>query len=398
MAYTIVKSDGTILTTIADGTINTTSTPFGLPGRNFAGYGQAVDTNFVHQLENFADSSPPPNPLRGQLWYNTNNSTMYVCPADGETNAANWFALALTSSGGTTTFGSVTVQGSLQANTVTAISSVTSAEGIFTNLAISGIANINGANISSLSVGTLTTTAITTGSSATPGTLTGTWTVTGTAGGNSVIVNGGNLYAAVGIKVDPNALYDLSGNPITFSGTYSNANVTAFLPTYSGTVGNADASTTFRGNTLTTGANTTAGSITGNWTLTPGSILIGTAADLAEYYEADAVYKPGTVLAFGGDKEVTIAEDETPRVAGVVSTNPAYAMNANCKGISTAVALQGRVPTKVCGTIHKGDMMVSAGNGFAKSSSLPQMGTVIGKALENFDGIEGIIEISVGRL
>ena len=149
---------------------------------------------------------------------------------------------------------------------------------------------------------------------------------------------------------------------------------------------------------LSTGANTTAGNITGNFTLTAGSRLQATYADLAEYYEADAVYEPGTILEFGGDKEVTIAEDSTTRVAGVVSTNPAYAMNANCKGIATAIALQGRVPTKVRGTIHKGDMMISAGNGFARPSSSPQMGTVIGKALENFDGIEGIIEIAVGRL
>ena len=149
---------------------------------------------------------------------------------------------------------------------------------------------------------------------------------------------------------------------------------------------------------ITTGANTTAGTITGNWTITAGSRLEATYADLAEYYEADAVYEPGTVLAFGGDKEVTLAEDGTNRVAGVVSTNPAYAMNANCQGIAVAIALQGRVPTKVRGTIHKGDMMVSGGNGFAIPSTSPQMGTVIGKALENFDGIEGIIEIAVGRL
>jgi hypothetical protein len=43
-------------------------------------------------------------------------------------------------------------------------------------------------------------------------------------------------------------------------------------------------------------------------------------------------------------------------------------------------------------------MMVSGGNGFARPSSAPKMGTVIGKALENFDGIEGVIEIAVGRL
>ena len=149
---------------------------------------------------------------------------------------------------------------------------------------------------------------------------------------------------------------------------------------------------------MSTGANTTVGNITGNWQLTAGSRLNATYADLAEYYEADQHYEPGTVLAFGGDKEVTIAEDNTARVAGVVSTNPAYAMNANCQGIATAIALQGRVPTKVRGTIHKGDMMVSGGNGFARPSSSPLMGTVIGKALENFDGVEGVIEIAVGRL
>ena len=149
---------------------------------------------------------------------------------------------------------------------------------------------------------------------------------------------------------------------------------------------------------ISTGANSTAGNLTGNWTLSAGSRLQATYADLAEYYEADDVYVPGTVLEFGGEKEVTLAEDGTSRVAGVVSTNPAYAMNAKCSGIATPIALQGRVPTKVRGTINKGDMMVSGGNGFARPSSAPQMGTVIGKALENFDGIEGVIEIAVGRL
>jgi hypothetical protein len=119
---------------------------------------------------------------------------------------------------------------------------------------------------------------------------------------------------------------------------------------------------------------------------------------LAEYYEADQHYEPGTVLEFGGEKEVTLAQDGTTRVAGVVSTDPAYAMNTKCPGIATAIALQGRVPTKVRGSVRKGDMMVSAGNGYARPWNNPQMGTVIGKALENFDGIEGVIEIAVGRL
>ena len=111
MAYTIVKSDGTVLTTIADGTINTTSTSVGLPGRNFAGYGQTLDTNFVHQLENFADTTPPANPLTGQLWYNTNANTLYVCPTDGLSNANAWVSLAVSSANSTSTFGSVQVTG-----------------------------------------------------------------------------------------------------------------------------------------------------------------------------------------------------------------------------------------------------------------------------------------------
>jgi hypothetical protein len=151
-------------------------------------------------------------------------------------------------------------------------------------------------------------------------------------------------------------------------------------------------------NVLTTGANTTAGTVTGNWTLSAGSRLNATYADLAEYYEADQNYEPGTVLEFSCDKEVTLAQDGTTRVAGVVSTDPAYAMNTSCPGIAVAIALQGRVPTKVRGTVRKGDMMVSAGNGFARPWNNPQMGTVIGKALENFDGIEGVIEVAIGRL
>lgn len=149
---------------------------------------------------------------------------------------------------------------------------------------------------------------------------------------------------------------------------------------------------------ITTGANTTQGNITGNWVLTAGSKMQATYADLAEYYEADQDYGPGTVLEFGGDKEVTMAQDGTAKVAGVVSTNPAYVMNAGCPGIAIPIALQGRVPCKVRGHVKKGDMMVSGGNGYARPWNNPSMGMVIGKALENFEGVEGIIEIAVGRL
>ena len=122
-------------------------------------------------------------------------------------------------------------------------------------------------------------------------------------------------------------------------------------------------------------------------------------ADLAEMYEADGVIEPGTVVAFGGTQEVTACgEDGSRRVAGVVSTNPSYIMNAGLAGEHVvAVALTGRVPTKVTGTVRKGDLMVAAGGGRARAEANPQVGAVIGKALADFDGAEGTIEVVIGR-
>ena len=141
-----------------------------------------------------------------------------------------------------------------------------------------------------------------------------------------------------------------------------------------------------------------------NAVLFQGTATSSLFADLAEKYIADARYTPGTVLEFGGPHEVTIAEDETRRVAGVVSTDPGFIMNTGLEcsvsnGEHTVVlALTGRVPCKVRGSIKKGDMLVSAGGGFARPSNTPSIGTVIGKALEDFDGDEGLIEVVVGRM
>jgi hypothetical protein len=122
-------------------------------------------------------------------------------------------------------------------------------------------------------------------------------------------------------------------------------------------------------------------------------------ADLAEKYTADAEYAPGTVLVFGGTHEVTVnATDADSRVAGVVSTNPAYIMNDGLAATFVAtVALTGRVPCRVTGIVKKGDLMVSAGYGLARAEQDPRVGTVIGKALENHEGTEGVIEVVVGR-
>jgi hypothetical protein len=123
-------------------------------------------------------------------------------------------------------------------------------------------------------------------------------------------------------------------------------------------------------------------------------------ADLAEMYCADAKYPPGTVLSFGGNQEVTISTvPGDRRIAGVVSTNPSYLMNSTLDcDCAVELALTGRVPTQVIGPVRKGDMMVAAGNGQARAEVNPAIGTVIGKALEDFDGDTGVIEVVVGRL
>ena len=122
-------------------------------------------------------------------------------------------------------------------------------------------------------------------------------------------------------------------------------------------------------------------------------------ADLAEKYTADADYASGTVVMFGGSAEVTLcSNDACSRVAGVISTNPSYRMNDGLTSEHTAmVALTGRVPTRVTGTVRKGDMMVSAGNGVARAEANPQVGTVIGKALADSEG-DAVIEVVVGRV
>jgi len=72
MSYTINHYNGTLLATVADGTVDT-STDLTLVGKNYAGYGQAQNDNFIWLLENFANTTQPPNPLTGQIWYDSAN-------------------------------------------------------------------------------------------------------------------------------------------------------------------------------------------------------------------------------------------------------------------------------------------------------------------------------------
>ena len=101
-----------------------------------------------------------------------------------------------------------------------------------------------------------------------------------------------------------------------------------------------------------------------------GVAIQAQSADLAEHYEAESAYAPGTVVVFGGTAEITTTNEMgDERVAGAISTDPAYLMNAANPGVP--VALRGRVPVKVMGPVNKGDSLVT--------SSIPGYAVSVGR-------------------
>ena len=78
MTYLITKTDGSTLTQVADGVLDQTTTDITLIGKNSSGYGNYIDNNFVHLLENFANVSQPIHPITGQLWFDTTENRLKV--------------------------------------------------------------------------------------------------------------------------------------------------------------------------------------------------------------------------------------------------------------------------------------------------------------------------------
>ena len=182
--------------------------------------------------------------------------------------------------------------------------------------------------------------------------------------------------------------------------SYTNANVAAYLPSYNGNIASS---------TLTISGNILPSANVGSATINIGSNslwfnnIYGVAshaqyADLAENYLSDVDYQPGTVVVFGGDEEITVTTIfADPRVAGAISTNPAYLMNGASGGLP--LALRGRIPCQVIGPVTKGDSLVTsqtAGYAVSVGTSLAFGQAVFAKALETdlTDGIK-IIEVVI---
>ncbi len=211
-----------------------------------------------------------------------------------------------------------------------------------------------------------------------------------------------------GVMQTPGGDYTVSGTTLSFVNPLPNSQVAIVRHVGYQVVGGMTGSFlslsggTMSGSILVNADNTyDLGTTTNQWRAVYGHSITATYADLAERYEADKYYDEGTVVVFGGNKEITTtAIEEDVSVAGVISTNPAYKMNASAGSDVTHpyVALRGRVPCKVIGPVKKGDLLVTSEiDGFAKSvGKIDKGNAVFAKSLvEDLSDGKKIIEVVI---
>jgi hypothetical protein len=203
---------------------------------------------------------------------------------------------------------------------------------------------------------------------------------------------------AANITPGANVIYTLGNTTNRWSNVFSQSALVGNV-----FAANANVATVYvSGNILPTSNTSVNLGSTGMWFNTFYGVSVQAQyADLAERFESDRPYDPGTVVALGGAKEITAAAEELSEdVFGVISTRAAYLMNGAAGSDSThpPVAVNGRVPVRVIGQIRKGDRLVSAGNGLARTGSKNELSpfNVIGRSLQDKnDAGEGTIEAIV---
>ena len=389
MSYTITLTDGAIYATIADGTINTSANPaVTLVGKNYAGYGAFLNTNFMRMLENSSNNTAPPAPIEGQLWWNNTASAGKLSVYMGSA----WKSLsALVVSSTTPSAAVYSTTGDLWYDTVNQqvniwtgsawllvgpqFSAGTGITGAFANVITDSISvthKVIELVVNNNVVGIISEDTVFTPQSTIPG---------------FANVNPGlqlaNVSNGVGGASVPS--YWGQGNTgLNVAGNITARNIFNTTGNISGNIGNS----TSYFNTVF--ANTFSGTST-----------TALYADVAERFSADAAYEPGTVVELGGSAEITRSTTElSDSVFGVISTRAAYLMNSGAGSDLThpPVAMTGRVPVQCTGVVRKGDRLVSAGNGLARSAQ-PGEATAfntIGRALvDKLDSGVGMVEAIV---
>jgi len=434
MAYTINLTDGNVFAVVADGTINTSSSMI-LVGKNYAGYGEFLNENVIHLLENGASSSAPGAPLTGQLWFDkvasvlkvyngtvfkrlggaTAGSTSPASPVIGDlwydsTNAqlkvysgSDWILVGPAFTPGTGTTGAI----------VDTIIDTTSVGHVviklFVNNVIVGIVSKDAAFTPQVTLTGFTTvrpgitlaTSISGVDQLFQGTSTNSQLLnslsdsaflrsTATVSNITSTVNQLQVNTTSGLTVGPNQELRLTTSGVNgiFQNATQDGNITiqvnqGGVPTTVATIFGSNATANF-GNALAVnsvtkvGANAVGniGSSSNYFNRVFATATTALYADVAERFAADTVYEPGTVVELGGSHEITVVGEElSNRVFGVISTQPAFTMNGGAGDDNThpAVAMTGRVPVKVVGKICKGDRLVSAGNGIARAATIEEI-------------------------
>jgi len=421
MAYTINLTNGTIFATIPDGTINTSSSQT-LIGKNYAGYGQFLDDNFIHLLENGANSTPPGNPLTGQLWWDTANGLLKVyngttfktvssttaqasAPTSNVTGdlwydttnqqlkvytGSTWLVVGPAYTSGTGVTGAIAT--TIIDNTSTSHVVIE----LFVNDSIVGIISKDAAFTPQVALTGFTTvrpgiTLSTLVGSQIP-LFQGTATLAqGLVGGQPYMLNNANTSTTGTVSV--------LNNSGLFVGTNSDFN--AYVSGTSVFLANQTANGNMYFRVNVAGTPTNALTINGSTGVVSGNQINANYADVAERFHADTELEAGTVVELGGTAEITkVSAELSDSVFGVISTKAAYLMNSAAGSDAThpPVAMTGRVPVKVIGLVNKGDRLVSAGNGYARAARAGEATAfnVIGRALvSKSDAGEGTVEAIV---
>lgn len=417
MPYILNKTNGSTITVVQDASIDLT-TDLTFVGKNYAGYGEYQNENFLKLLENFASGTPTAKPIEGQLWFDNINKKINFY--DG----LNWKGLA-----------------SLEISDVNPISSKNFLSGdLWYDRVAAQLYVYNGSSF--VLIGPLTGDDTKSGwkgsreYSSLEGLESPKYNLKAVIGARNevialvssesyTIIQGSQSYPVYGLQgVVKKGITLIGSDPIIGSsesaGIYfwgsaahaltSNTATNAERIVYvSNTTTNRDYSIPFM-NTSTSTTSSLPFFDTG-LTYNPSSKTLRTSifngiatsayyADLAERYETDSYYDVGTVVVIGGNKEITVTHTHADTaVAGVISHKPAYMMNSDAGTDETHpyVALRGRIPCKVIGPVKKGELLVtSAYPGYAESmSNNDNPNSVLGKSLENFTGPKGLIEILV---